>query len=77
MAGAATGRTAYWMARILNYLPVYGQAQQAVYRFDDWKSFSRSRLPYCEAIIAAQIMTGTGNRFNPKKQLPGPNWLQL
>ena len=68
--GAATREeTAYWMARILNYLPVYGQAQQAVYRFDDWKSFSRSRLPYCEAIIAAQIMTGTGNRFNPQKAI--------
>ena len=29
--GAATREeTAYWMARILNYLPVYGQAQQAI-----------------------------------------------
>jgi len=68
-AAATREETAYWMARILNYLPVYGQAQQAIYRFDDWKSFSRSRLPYCEAIIAAQIMTGTGNNFYPQKAI--------
>ncbi len=68
--GAATREeTAYWMARILNYLPVYGQAQQAIYQFDDWQSFSKARLPYCEAIIAAKIMTGTGNRFNPQKAI--------
>ncbi len=68
-AAATREETAYWMARILNYLPVYGQAQQAIYKFDDWKSFSRSRLPYCEAIIAAQIMTGTGNRFYPQRAI--------
>ncbi len=66
---ATREETAYWMARTLNYLPVYGQAQQAIYGFSDWRSFTKSRIPYCEAIIGAQIMNGTGGKFNPQKAI--------
>ena len=68
LSGATREEVAYWMARTLNYLPVYGQAQQAIYGFSDWGDFTKSRLPYCEAVIGARIMTGTtGNSFKPKK----------
>lgn len=69
-AAATREEVAYWMARTLNYLPVYGQAQQAIYGFNDWKSFTKSKIPYCEAIIGARIMSGTtGNNFKPRQAI--------
>ncbi|MGE5544814.1 MAG: S-layer homology domain-containing protein, partial [Bacillota bacterium] len=69
-AGATREEVAYWMARTLNYLPVYGQAQQAIYGFNDWREFTKSRIPYCEAVIAARIMSGTtGNSFKPRQAI--------
>ena len=69
-AGATREEVAYWMARTLNYLPVYGQAQQAIYGFNDWQAFNKSRIPYCEAIIRARIMNGTtGNNFKPQQAI--------
>ncbi len=67
---ATREEVAYWMARTLNLLPVYGQAQQAIYGFNDWKQFTKSRMPYCEAIIGAKIMNGsTSNTFNPQQAI--------
>lgn len=69
-APATREEVAYWMARTLNFLPVYGHAQQAIYGFSDWKAFTKSRLPYCEAIIGAKIMTGrTVDSFNPQQAI--------
>ncbi|NLB17268.1 MAG: S-layer homology domain-containing protein [Syntrophomonadaceae bacterium] len=58
------------MARALGHLPVYGRAQQAIYGFKDWNSFSKAKIPYCEAIIGAGIMTGrTVDRFYPRQAI--------
>jgi len=67
-AAATREEVAYWMARILNFAPVYGRGQQAVYSYRDWNRFDKARLPYCEAVIGAKIMTGrTEGWFYPQQ----------
>jgi len=69
-SAATREEVAYWMARALEYLPVYGRAQQAIYGFKDWTSFGKAKIPYCEAIIGAGIMTGrTTDRFYPQQAI--------
>ncbi|MGE5397552.1 MAG: S-layer homology domain-containing protein [Chitinophagales bacterium] len=57
---------AYWLAKVVGYAPVYGQEQQGVYGFQDWNQFDRVKIPYCEPVIANQIMQGKNGKFNPK-----------
>jgi len=69
-AAATREETAYWMARALGLMPVYGPAQQAIYGFSDWKEFTKSRIPYCEAVIGSRIMTGrTASSFSPRQAI--------
>jgi hypothetical protein len=61
---------AYWMARILNFPPVYGRDQQAVYSFADGDKFDKAKTPYCEAVIGSNIMTGrAAGMFYPRHEV--------
>ena len=58
---------ATWLAKALMLLPVYNQ-QELFNSFADWKSAKAENVPYIEAILENNIMSGDGKgNFNPNQ----------
>jgi ribosomal protein L21E len=58
---------ATWLAKALMLLPVYNQ-QELFNSFADWKSTKAENVPYIEAILENNIMSGDGKgNFNPNQ----------
>ena len=54
------------MARILNFR-LYGRGTAGLYGFADGDKFDKAKIPYCEAVIGANIMTGrAAGMFYPR-----------
>lgn len=57
---------ANWIARALGLAPVYGQ-QKIFNSYSDWSQADSLKIPYIEAVLQNNIMSGLGNgRFNPR-----------
>ena len=56
---------AFWIATVLGLPPVYGQ-QKIFNSYSDWSQADPYKIPYIEAVLQNNIMSGMGNgRFNP------------
>lgn len=55
--------------------PVYNQ--QAIFKYNDWRSISLEFVPYVEAVVKDKIMVGSGNSFNPKKSVTRAELAQI
>lgn len=68
-APAQRQEIAYWIAKVLNFKPVYEQ-QHIFNSFKDWKLSDPLKIPYIEAVLQKKIMNGLENGcFNPRKPL--------
>lgn len=57
---------AFWIAKVLGLTPVYGQ-QKIFNSYSDWSGADPYKIPYIEAVLQSNIMSGLGNgRFNPR-----------
>ena len=66
---ATREQLAIWVARALELEPIYGQNIVKVYGLSDWREIETANIPYIEAILQKNIMTGVGNnRFSPRGQ---------
>ncbi|HHW57341.1 MAG TPA: S-layer homology domain-containing protein [Clostridia bacterium] len=69
-ANATREEAAYWIAKGLNFTPIYGKDLQRVYAFLDAKSFNVNYIPYIEAILRNGIMSGYNNgKFGPNDNI--------
>ena len=58
---------ATWLAKALMLPPAY-EGQELFNNFSDWKSTIAENVPYIEAVLQNNIMSGDGNgKFNPSK----------
>ncbi len=64
---------ATWLAKAIHsqddtvLAPVYNQ--QEILAFNDWQRIDLENVPYVEAIVQADIMQGSGKKFNPNGSL--------
>lgn len=69
-------QVAIWVARALDLEPV--QDIVKIYQFTDWKEIETGNIPYIEAILQKNIMTGVGNNtFSAKGQLTRAQMSQI
>lgn len=64
-AAASRQEFATWLAKALMLTPVYEQ-QELFNNFSDWKNIKPENVPFVEAILVNNIMSGDGSgKFNP------------
>lgn len=57
---------AFWIAKALSLPPVYGQ-QKIFNSYSDWSEADPLKIPYIEAVLQNNIMSGLGNgKFKPQ-----------
>jgi hypothetical protein len=59
---------AYWLAGTLKIQPVRGE-QSVFSSYLDWKTAAPEKVPYIEAVLQNNIMSGSNSRFNPTGSL--------
>jgi len=68
-APASRQEFAFWLAKTLSLEPVYGQ-QEIFNNYNDWRNADPIKIPYIEAILKNNIMSGDGNGyFRPTQPL--------
>ncbi|KAB3531865.1 S-layer homology domain-containing protein [Alkaliphilus serpentinus] len=68
---------ALWIARALELQPIYGNEMIEVYSFDDWNRIDTDKIPYIEAILQEDIMSGMGESFSPNGRLTRGQMAQI
>lgn len=68
---------AFWIATIFGLPPVYGQ-QKIFNSYNDWSQTDPYKIPYIEAVLQNNIMSGLGNgRFNPRGNVTREQMAQI
>jgi len=68
---------AFWIATVLGLPPVYGQ-QKIFNNYSDWSQADPYKIPYIEAILQNNIMSGLDNgRFNPRGNVTREQMAQI
>lgn len=74
-------QVAMWLVQVVN-IAVPGSltpinVHQEIFTLDDWEAISPEFLSYVEAVMAAGIMVGDGDSFNPKAPLTRAEMAQI
>ncbi|AEV67337.1 S-layer homology domain-containing protein [Acetivibrio clariflavus] len=68
---------AFWIATVLGLPPVYSQ-QKIFNSYSDWSQADPYKIPYIEAVLQNNIMSGLGNgRFNPRGSVTREQMAQI
>lgn len=68
---------AFWLAKVLGLAPVYGQ-QKIFNSYSDWSQADPNKIPYIEAVLQKNIMSGLGNgSFKPKGNVTREQMAQI
>lgn len=76
-SAAKRQEVAYWMAKALGLTPVYGQ-QMIFNNYSDWSQADPLKIPYIEAVLLNNIMSGMGNgSFRPQGNVTREQMAQI
>lgn len=65
----------YWLSQTLNIAPILQQNE--VLNYSDWRSVDPDKLPYVEALLRQNIITGSNNRINPLQPISREQCAQI